>query len=442
MKREMYLTQGPILPTLIKFSLPMILGNFLQQIYNIVDTLVVGKWIGAHALAAVGSTYALMTFLTSIIIGLCMGSGAQFSQLYGGQEIKKFKKNVAHSFVFIALITVLLYVLVLPSMETITRFLQIPNEILHMTIGYTKVIFLGLGFVFLYNFFAYFLRSVGNSMIPLYFLGASSALNIVLDIVFVTRFHYEVESTALATIISQALSGIGLMSYSLLYMRKYLPTKEDLVFEKSMFLHIMKVDMMTSIQQSVMNFGVLMIQGLVNSFGTIIMAAFAAAVKIDTLAYMPAQEFANGYSLFISQNFGAQKIERIKKGTKTAILTSLLFCACISIFVCVFARRLMLVFVDGKDIEIIQEGIRYLRIEGASYMGIGCLFLLYGYFRGIDFPSFSVVLTIVSLGTRVLFAYTFAPHTSLGVIAIWIAIPIGWALADIIGFLKMKKRKL
>lgn len=442
MKKNRDLTQGPIFSTLLKFSFPMILGNFLQQIYNIVDTLVVGKWIGANALAAVGSTYTLMTFLTSILIGLCMGSGAQLSQLFGAKEIHKYKQNVFHSYLFILLATLLIYMIVFPTIENITAFLQIPEEILDMTVGYTKVIFSGLIFVFLYNFFAYFLRSVGNSFTPLVFLGISSMINVVLDIFFVGYCHYGVESTALATIISQGVSGIGLMIYSFLFMKKYLPTKEDWKFNSSMLVHIVKVDLMTSVQQSIMNFGILMIQGLVNSFGTIIMAAFAASVKIDTLAYMPSQEFANGYSLFISQNYGAQKKERIIEGTKIAICTSLFFCACISIFVCLFARELMLIFVGSSQENIILEGMRYLRIEGASYIGIGCLFLLYGYFRGIDRASFSVVLTIISLGTRVLFAYAFAPNTSMGVIAIWLAIPIGWFLADLIGLVKMRKQKI
>lgn len=184
-----------------------------------------------------------------------------------------------------------------------------------------------------------------------------------------------------------------------------------------------------------MNFGILMIQGLVNSFGTTIMASFAAAVKIDTIAYMPAQEFGNAYSLFISQNYGAKKAERIRKGTRISILASAAFCLLISVFIFFFAENLMGFFIDTRETAIVAQGARYLRIEGAMYVGIGVLFLWYGYFRGIHKPHISLILTIISLGTRVAQSYGLAPHTPLGVMAIWCSIPIGWFLADAAGLL-------
>lgn len=182
-----------------------------------------------------------------------------------------------------------------------------------------------------------------------------------------------------------------------------------------------------------------MIQGLVNSFGAVVMAGFAAAVKIDTLAYMPAQEFSNAYSIFVSQNYGADKTERINEGTKLAIKVSVVFCAIISIFIFAMAKPLMGIFIDAGEGEVIAEGGRYLRIEGSMYIGIGILFLWYAYFRGINRPQVSLLLTIISLGTRVLLAYTLAPNSSLGVVAIWMAIPIGWALADLVGLAMYKK---
>ena len=183
-----------------------------------------------------------------------------------------------------------------------------------------------------------------------------------------------------------------------------------------------------------MNFGILMIQGLVNSFGVNVMAAFAAAVKIDTIAYMPAQEFGNGYSLFVSQNYGAGKDARIKAGTKMAMTASAVFCILVSVLIFVAAESLMSVFVGGGEGEIIAEGARYLRIEGSAYIGIGILFLWYGYYRGVGRPHISLILTVISLGTRVALSYALAPNTPLGVTAIWISIPVGWILADAAGF--------
>jgi Na+-driven multidrug efflux pump len=189
-----------------------------------------------------------------------------------------------------------------------------------------------------------------------------------------------------------------------------------------------------------MNFGILLIQGLVNSFGLVTMSAFAAAVKIDSFAYMPVQDFGNAYSTFVAQNKGAGLEERIRKGTKSAVIVAALFCFLISTIVFNFADTLMLIFIKPEQTEIILKGAEYLRIEGACYLGIGLLFLLYGYYRGVGKPGISVVLTIVSLGTRVLLSYALAP--TLGEHMIWWSIPIGWFLADAIGVVQgIRKEK-
>ena len=439
--REMNLTRGPILSRLVRFSLPMIAGNMLQQVYNLVDTLVVGRGIGADALAAVGSAYTLMTFLTSILIGLCMGSGAFFSEDYGAGNMARLREDVRLSFGFVFGVSLLIYAVIYPGMDPILRLLQTPEELMALMREYVRAVFAGIFFVFLYNFFAYLLRSMGNSVAPLLFLAVSTVLNIVLDIWFVMGLSMGVAGAAWATVISQAVSGLGIAAYGfgkLPWLRRRAGS-----WDWGRFGHIVKNDVATGIQQSVMNFGILMIQGLVNSFGTVIMAAFAAAVKIDTLAYMPAQEFGNAYSLFVSQNFGAGERERIRKGTRLSFALSAGFCALVSCGIFLLAPKLMGCFVDPGETEVIAQGARYLRIEGAAYVGIGVLFLWYGYFRGIRRPEISLILTVISLGTRVLLAYALAPRTPLGVAAIWLAIPIGWVLADGAGvwFYLREKRK-
>ncbi len=204
---------------------------------------------------------------------------------------------------------------------------------------------------------------------------------------------------------------------------------------------VLRFSFAASVQQSVMNFGILMIQGLVNSFGAAVMAAFAAAVKIDSFAYMPAQEFGNAFSLFISQNFGARKKDRVRQGLRNAVKVSMLFCILVSGVVFVFAGSLMKIFVEHEETEIIRIGVGYLRVEGAFYCGIGLLFLLYGYYRGINRPEMSLVLTVISLGTRVLLAYVLARIPVIGVWGIWWAIPIGWFLADVTGVIYLRKKR-
>lgn len=439
---EKNLTEGKILKTMLIFALPMILGNLLQQVYNIADTMVVGRFLGAEALAAVGSAYTLMTFLTSVIIGLCMGSGAVFSIAYGAGNQQELKKSIWVSFVFVGIVTIVMNATVFIWTRPILRLLQIPEEVYPLMYQYIRIIFSGILFVFLYNFFACLLRAVGNSVVPLWFLAVSSVLNIILDLWFVAGLGKGVEGAAAATVIAQMAAGLGIAVYTLWKVPVLRIEKQYMHMEKAILNRVMQYSVLTCAQQSVMNFGILMIQGLVNSFGTVIMAAFAVAVKIDTLAYMPAQEFGNAFSLFVSQNFGAKKYDRIRKASGMAVKVSVGFCLAISVIVWIFAAPLVEIFLTDPQPAIVSAGVNYLHIEGAFYWGIGCLFLLYGLYRGIERPVMSLILTILSLGTRVALAYLLAPRPQFGVNAIWWAIPVGWILADLTGYiyyLKIRK---
>ena len=437
---EIDLTKGNITKSLLLFSLPMILGNLLQQLYNVADTFIVGKYIGSDALAAVGSSFTIMTFLTSIILGLCMGSGILFSMLYGAKQIDKMKISFFVSFIAVGIITILLEGICIFAIHPILTFMNIPKDIYQITYDYLIIIFIGLIFTFIYNYFASLLRALGNSKIPLLFLGIASIINIVLDIFFIVNVNMKVSGAALATLLAQIFSALGIMLYVLIFKKELIPQNQHCHFDYEIFKKIKDYSLLTCIQQSVMNFGILMIQGLINSFGIITMSAFAAAVKIDSFAYMPVQDFGNAFSTYIAQNKGANLQDRIKKGLKAAIKAAVIFCLIISFLVFIFADNLMMIFIDGSKVEIIREGVAYLRIEGACYLGIGCLFLLYGYYRGVGKPGISVVLTVVSLGTRVLLAYLLAPV--FGTQAIWWSIPIGWFLADMIGIIcGIKKEK-
>ncbi len=432
------LTQGNIAKGLFFFALPMIAGNLLQQFYNIADTLIVGRILGKDALAAVGSAYSLMTFLTSIFLGLSMGSGALFSIYKGKNNMQNLRISIFHAFGLIMGITICLNIFIYIFLDPILHLLQVPNSVYQGMRSYLIVIFAGIIGTSLYNFFSCLLRALGNSSIPLLFLGISSVLNIGLDLLFVAVFSMGIAGAALATIIAQYLSGIGISLYVLLSCKELLPHPEEMHFHRNILKEIMNLSTLTCLQQSVMNFGILMIQGLVNSYGAVIMAAFAAAVKIDTFAYLPVQDFGNAYSTFIAQNYGAGNKERIHQGTKIAFAMSIVFSLIISLLVFLFAEPLMKIFVSAKEVQVISAGVHYLRIEGCFYLGIGCLFLFYGYYRAIKQAQMSLLLTCISLGLRVLLAYTLSPL--FGVSAIWAAIPIGWVLADLTGLMLMRTR--
>lgn len=438
--QESTLLSGNITKSLLIFALPMIAGNLLQQCYNIADTIIVGRFLGANALAAVGSAYTLMVFLTSIMLGLCMGSGASFSISYGRRDRDRLRTGIFQSFVFIGLVTLVINVLVFVGCDFIIWFLRVGDaEVADLMKTYLLVIFTGIAATFLQNYFSCLLRALGNSKVPLVFLAVSAVMNIVLDLLFVCVFYWGVAGAALATILSQWVSGIGLALYTLRAFAELRPERRHMRWDGEIFHEITSFSFLTCIQQSVMNFGILLVQGLVNSFGPVIMAAFAAAVKIDTFAYNPVQDFGNAFSTFIAQNYGAGKAERIRRGVRSAFLTAAVFSILVSAVVVLFAEPLMTIFIDESETEIIAAGVHYLRVEGAFYVGIGILFLLYGLYRAVARPGVSVVLTVISLGTRVVLAYALSAIPAIGVTGIWAAVPIGWALADIAGIWYWRK---
>ena len=278
------LTKGPVLRTMLLFAVPMIIGNLLQQCYNIADTMIVGKYLGKNALAAVGSSFTLMTFLTSILLGLCMGSGAVFSIRFGQKDEEKLKESISASFLLIGAMTLLLNAAAFLCLPGIRVFLRVPEEVWGIMREYLAVIFCGIAATFLYNYFASFLRAVGNSLVPLIFLALSALLNIALDFLFVLGLERGAAGAAEATVISQYLSGLGIMAYALVRCPQIRSGLKRWRISRSCIREIAGFSVLTCIQQSVMNLGILMVQGLVNSFGAVVMAAFAAAGKIDAFA--------------------------------------------------------------------------------------------------------------------------------------------------------------
>lgn len=434
------MTQGSIMGTMLKFAFPLMLGNLLQQFYNIADTLIVGRFIGTGALAAVGSSYTLMVFITSIFIGLCMGSSAVFSMQFGAKDFSLMKRSIFSGALLIGTITLLLNIVVLFFMDSIIEFMKIPDEIRMMTEDYLFIVFLGIVPLCIYNFCAYLLRAIGNSIGSLIFLSLSVVLNVVLDLFFILWLGWEVKGAALATFISQIFAAVGISLY-LYYKYPFLRLgKKDMTFSLKSISEISSYSLLTCIQQSVMNFGILLVQGLVNSFGTAVMAAFTAAVKIDSFAYMPVQDYGNAFSTFVAQNYGAGKKERIVTGVKNSFLLVTIFAGLVSIAVFFFAPMFMSVFVPYEEFEIIEIGVGYLRVEGAFYVGIGYLFLFYGIYRAMAKPLMSVWLTVISLGLRVLLAYVLASFQSIGYWGIWWSVPIGWIVADIVGGIYYRKK--
>lgn len=427
------LTRGNITAGLWAFAVPLMLGNVLQQFYNLADTWVVGKYIGAGALAAVGSSYTLMTFLTSVIMGLSLGTGAFVSMAFGRKQDDVIRRGIFISGVITGAATLLLTGAFYAFSDGIIRLLRVPAENAADMKTYLVYVFIGFFAVFLYNFTANILRSLGNSVVPLVFLGVSVLLNVGLDLLFVIVFGLGIKGAAIATVLSQYAAGTGIVVYFICACREHCPKRADMKWVRSDLRSILSLSGLTCLQQSVMNLGILMVQAVVNSFGSVVMAAFAVAVKIDTIAYMPVQDLGNAFSVFVAQNYGAEKYDRIREGTRRTLVSTALFCAAVSVVVCIFAEPLMLLFLNEGDAAAAAVGAEYLRTEGACYIGIGILFMMYGYYRAVNKPMMSVVLTVISLGTRVILANVLSAVPEIGVFGIWISVPIGWFLADAAG---------
>lgn len=277
------LTRGKITPTLLRFTLPMMAGAMMQQCYNIADTLIVGRFIGAEALAAVGSAYTLMVFITSVMLGLSMGSGTVFSLKFGEGNMAGLRQSVAASLLLTGGITVVLNAAAYIWIDGTLRLLSVPADVYPLMRSYLMIIYGGIALSFVYNFCASLLRSVGNSRTPLWVLAASVVLNVVLDLVLVLLFGLGIEGAAWATLISQAAAAIGITAYILKTRPELIPRRKDMSVSRATLGEIATFSSLTCVQQSVMNFGILMVQGLVNSFGMAVMAAFAAAVKSTRL---------------------------------------------------------------------------------------------------------------------------------------------------------------
>ncbi len=434
------MTKGKPSKLILYFAFPMILGNIFQQVYNLVDTIVVGKFIGSNALAAVGSSFAIIVFITSIIIGLSMGVSVLLSQFYGAKELEKMKETIITATIVIGFVTIILMIVSLMFIDNILALFNMLQQLIEDSKSYLIIILVGLLFTYVYNLGTALLRAIGDSKRPLYFLIISSVINIFLDLIFVINLNLGVKGVALATIIAQGVSAILVVIYISKKVTFIKFTIKDIKFKKESFLLVIRYSVLTSIQQSIMNLGILIVQGLVNSFGVVVMAAFAAAVKIDSFAYMPVQDFGNAFSTYVAQNKGANLEERIIDGIKSAGKVIIIFSIITTSLVLIFSKNLMLLFVNKGESEVIRIGVEYISIVAIFYFLIGFLFMFYGLFRGLGELKTSILLTIASLGTRVILAYILA-ETILMEKGIWFSVPIGWALADTIGIIFLNKYK-
>lgn len=425
------MTNGNPSKVLIMFALPMILGNILQQFYGIVDSMIVGNFVGKEALAAVGASYPITFVLITISNGLGIGCGVIISQLFGAKDYKKTKSSIYTSLTFTLVLSTFFLILGVCITNLILHLLKTPNDIFKDASSYLKIYFWNVIFLFMYNIVNSSFNALGNSKIPLMFLIFSSVLNIVLDLYFVITLKMGVNGAAYATLIAQGVCAISSFIV-LMHSISDLKVKERIpIFSLSILKDISKVAIPSILQQSIVSIGNLFVQALVNSFGSVVIAGYAAAAKIDSITTLPLANMSNAVSNFTAQNKGANKTTRINKGYKAAILIMAIFCAFIAIILFIFGNNIISMFVDsntGKD--VIEMGCSYLHVVSLFYFFMGLMVITNGVLRGIKDMKFFLLSTLTNLTSRIVFAYSFA--AIMGRAAIWWAVPTGWILASVV----------
>lgn len=423
------LTTGKPAKLIFYFALPMLLGNIFQQLYNTVDSIVVGHFVGKTALGAVGASFPIFFLLISLVIGITMGSGIVLSQYFGAKDYPTVKKAIETTYIFLFWSALIITLIGFLSAGWLLQLIHTPSEILPQARLYLQILFLGSIPLFGYNSISGVMRGLGDSKTPLYLLIIATLINIVLDLFFVLVLHWGVAGVSLATVMAQAVSfgfGIWILNHRKERLLHFHP--RSMGFDWKVFRQILRLGLPTTIQQSLVGLGFLAITGIVNSFGTNVIAAYAAAVRIDSLAAMPAMNFSIAVSTFVGQNMGAGKIDRVRKGFHVTLAMSSVLSAATSVMIILLRKQMMLIFT--RDADVIRIGSSYLLIVGAGYLFFSAMFISAGVIRGAGATFYSMVVTLFSLWL-VRIPLSWFLSRKIGVNGIWWGMPLAW----IAGFL-------
>ena len=378
------LTQGNELKTIFYFSLPILIGNLFQQLYNVVDSIIVGNYLGKESLAAVGFSYQINFLLVAFSTGISMGASVLISRYFGAKKMNYVKKVIDTGFVFSVVLSVLIAVLGIYFSYTILVSFRVPEELLFMANDYLKIIFIGVIPTFAYNALTNILRGVGDSKTPTYILIAATFLNIVLDITFIKIFQWGVSGAAIATVISQLFSFIVCMIYMYYHYAEFYIHVNSLQFDWQQLKQSLIIGLPATLQQVFIGVGFMSIQFLINGFGTDCMAAYTAASKVDSFAEMPALNLGRALTNFTAQNYGANQKDRIIKGGKYTLFMGVGISLLLSVIICLFPTMFLSMF--NRDTNVLQIGSGYLRIVSAFYFIFAAMQILNGLLLGYGKP--------------------------------------------------------
>lgn len=425
------LTTGHEGRSIFLFAMPMFIGSLFQQLYNTADSIIVGRFIGKNAMAAVSGANPIMFLLASLLIGICLGFSILLSQFYGSKDTEKVVATIDTASIFVVLSSIVITILGLTFCGSILKFMNTPSIVFDQSKLYLTIIFAGIFFSAGYNFISSVLMGLGDSVTPLYFLIFASILNILLDLVFIVKLGMGVEGVAFATVISQGASFI----ISVIYLNKKHPLlkikMKNLIYDNDIFKMGLKLGIPSGIQQMLFAFGNIALQTLVNNYGTSAMAAFGAGSKVETFIALPIMNLGSAVSTFVAQNIGAGEKERVKRGVKSSIKMALYMSLVISALIIIYRSNLILLFNSDKD--VVSIGSQYLLIIGPFFVFIGISFILSSAIKGAGDSMFAMLSSVFSLWlVRIPAAYILSKL--FGVNGIWMGIPIGWILGLIITY--------
>ena len=425
-------TNGSVSKLIFNFTLPMLLGNVFQQLYNVVDSIIVGKVLGKEALASVGASFPIIFTLIALLIGIGSGFSIVISQFYGAKDIGSVKRSIDTMYIFLFVAGLFASIFGIYYSEELFLLLQLPVELIPQATTYLNIYMAGMILFFGFNGTSSVLRGLGDSKTPLYFLIIASLFNILFDVLFVMVFKWGIAGAAWATVIAQGgafVSGIIYLNRTHKIMKFSL---FKLGFDKDLFLKSLKIGLPSGVQHTFVALGMMALLGIVNTFGTDVIAAYTAAGRIDSLAMMPAMNFSQAVAAFVGQNLGANKIERVRKGFKATFLMSNLFCILMTIIIIVFGSQLMKMFTT--DPNVIAIGEKYLIIVSSFYLLFSTLFTTNGVLRGAGDTLIPMFITLFSLWIiRIPGAYFLS--AKIGETGIWWSIPIGWSMGALLSYL-------
>ncbi len=432
------LTEGNSGNLIFKFAIPMLIGNVFQQLYNIVDSIVVGRYVGKEALAAVGASFPLIFMLISFVVGVAMGTTIIISQYFGARDMKMVKRSIDTMYIFLFVASIIVTILGIVFSGPIFRLIKLPEEVIPQAIAYFNVYLGGMIFFFGFNGISSVLRGLGDSKTPLYFLIISTVMNIALDLLFVAVFKWGVAGAAWATVISQAgafITGIIYLNHTNEVVKL---NSLKLVFDRAIFRKSLYIGLPTGLQQTFVSLGMLAIMRIVNDFGTDVIAAYSAAGRLDSLAAMPAMNFGAALSTFVGQNLGANKPERVRQGLRATFMMSGALALFTSLVVIIFRHPLMTLFTT--DAAVISIGSNYLVIVSSFYIFFSTMFVVGGVMRGAGDTLIPMFITLFALwAIRIPAAWIMSRY--FGVDGIWWSIPVAWFIGMSLSYLYYLKGK-